>query len=129
VSNFGYPKSQEVPIYKWSNQNQNTIFGSELNDWVTTPNQNINSSGYFSERYQNLSFVQSPFSPYFNNGPSGGKGYIYNTDQNGVPTESWPPSQSNKFIVGAPYHFYFGLNIGKTAINRYITKFILNQDV
>jgi hypothetical protein len=127
TSNFGYPKSQEVPMYKWYSADQNTIFGNELNDWFTTPNQNISGNGFFSEKYQDLSFIQSPFSPYFNNGPTGQKGYIYNTDSNGVQSATpWPPSQSDKYVVGAPYHFYFGLNVGKTAINRYITKYILN---
>jgi hypothetical protein len=35
----------------------------------------------------------------------------------------------DKNVVGAPYHFYFGLRKGKSAINRYITRYILNQDV
>jgi hypothetical protein len=127
TSNFGYPKSQEVPMYKWYSDDQNTIFGNELNDWFTTPNQNISGNGFFSENYQDLSFIQTPFSPYFNNGPTGQKGYIFNTDSNGVQSSTpWPSSQSDKYVVGAPYHFYFGLNVGKTAINRYITKYILN---
>jgi len=125
VSNFGYPNSQEVPMYKWKAATTTTIFGNELNDWVTTANQNNTGNGFFSENYQDLSFVQSPYSPYFNNGPTGGQGYIY--QQNGQESP-WPASQSDKFIVGAPYHFYFGLNVGKSAINRYITKYILNTN-
>jgi hypothetical protein len=125
VSNFGYPNSQEVPMYKWKAATTTTIFGNDQNDWVTSANQNNAGNGFFSENYQDLSFVQSPYSPYFNNGPTGGQGYIY--QQNGQESP-WPASQSDKFIVGAPYHFYFGLNVGKSAINRYITKYILNTN-
>ena len=121
---YGYPKSQVVPMYKWKSAVQSTIFGSELNDWQT-------SSPYYSQKYQDLNFT-SPgpptISPYFNDLTTGQKGYIYNSDQNGDTLSTWPSSQPSDYIVGAPYHFYFGLRKGKSAINRYITKYILNQD-
>jgi hypothetical protein len=128
---YGFPKSQKVPLYKWKNNNQSTIFGSDTNDWVTSPNQNISGNGYYSQKYQDLNFgspTPPALSPYFNNSSTGQKGYIYNTDSNGETISTWPSSQSNSFIVGAPYHFYFGLRKGKSAINRYITKYFLNQN-
>ena len=80
-------------------------------------------------KYQDLSFYQSPISNYFNNlSPNGRRGYIYNSNSTGT-DETFPNGQASTFLVGAPYHFYFGLNVGKSAINRYITKYILNQDV
>ena len=58
------------------------------------------------------------------NGPQ--KGYIYNYTNAGVPTFNPSNNQtSNRFVVGAPYHFYFGLGKGKTSLNRYITKYII----
>ena len=57
------------------------------------------------------------------------RGYIYNSTPAGATDEAFPQGQSISFLVGAPYHFYFGLNVGKTSINTYIKKYILNQDV
>jgi hypothetical protein len=102
-----------------------TIFGSDTNDWDT----GLQGNGFYSQKYQDLSFYQSPLSNYFNNiTPYGRRGYIYNSNANGT-DETFPNGQTNTFLVGSPYHFYFGLNVGKSAISRYITKYILNQDV
>ena len=120
---FGYPKTQEVPFYLWKLASTNTIFGSDNNDWAT----GLQGSGFYKQKYQTMSFYQAPFSNYFNSTNYGKKGYIYNSDNNGY-SASFPPGQNNSFVVGAPYHFYFGLGKGKTAVNRYITKYILNQD-
>jgi hypothetical protein len=124
---FGYPKTQEVPFYQWKlNQGSvNTIFGSDLNEWET----NLLGNGFYSEKYQSLSFYQSPYSQYFNNLNTGRRGFIYNSTPAGATDETMPAGQQNRFLVGAPYHYYFGLGKGKSAINRYITKYILNQDV
>jgi hypothetical protein len=35
----------------------------------------------------------------------------------------------NLYLVGAPSHFYFGLNNGKTAMNRFIKKYIDTADI
>jgi len=123
---YGYPKTQEVPFYQWqlTQQSVPTIFGSDTNEW----NTNIIGSGFYSEKYQALSFKQAPLSQYFNNLNTGQRGFIYNSNATGT-DETFPAGQSNSFLVGAPYHFYFGLNKGKSAISRYITKYILNQDV
>ena len=122
---YGFPKSQEVPLYKWKWASQASIFGSELNDWYTT-------APYYSEKYQSLNFTiqtQIGVSPYFNTTNTGQLGYIYNSDTNGDTLSTWSSAFMDKNIVGAPYHFYFGLRKGKSAINRYITRYILNQDV
>jgi hypothetical protein len=125
---FGYPKTQEVPFYQWRlNQGSvNTIFGSDLNDWETGL---LTNGGFYSQKYQDLSFYQSPYSQYFNNLNTGRRGYIYNSTPAGATDETMPQGQQNPFLVGSPYHFYFGLGKGKSSINRYITKYILNQDV
>jgi hypothetical protein len=121
---FGYPKTQEVPFYLWKLANTNTIFGSYENEWQTA----LQGLGFYKQKYQTMSFYQAPFSNYFNTTNYGKKGYIYNTDSNGN-TATFPPGQNDKFVVGAPYHFYFGLFKGKSVMNRYITKYIFNQDV
>lgn len=121
---FGYPRTQEAPFYLWKLDTTTTIFGSDENDWDT----GLQGSGFYKQKYQSMSFYQAPFSNYFNTTNYGKKGYIYNTDSNGY-SATFPSGQSNKFVVGAPYHFYFGLTKGKSTINRYITKYIFNQDV
>jgi hypothetical protein len=124
---YGFPKTQEVPFYQWQlNQQQvPTIFGSDTNNW----NTNLIGGGFYKQKYQALSFSQAPFSQYFNNLNTGKRGYIYNSTTGGATDETFPQGQSTSFLVGAPYHFYFGLNVGKTSISTYIKKYILNQDV
>ena len=126
-----YPLTQEVPMYKWKKvdpqsttpndpQPPPTIFGSELNDWYT--DLDVNNTLY-STKYQTMSFNGNP---YFQTTNGLNTGYIYNYDNNGNPT--FDPSQNqttDTFIVGAPYHFYFGLMRGKSAVNRYISKYII----
>ena len=127
----GYPKTQRVPMYKWESDNTGApqnLFGSELNEWYT----DLESGGFYAIPYQNMQFDTTDyFQPQNGTGPfNGATGYIYNYDSNGNPNQNvtqWPQGQSKKFVIGAPYHFYFGLGKGKSAINRYITKYILGQ--
>ena len=117
-TNFGYPKTQVVPLYKWKSQSQTTIFGKDTNEWVT------GGSNFYSQPYQSMDFTQTE---YFK--PENGEklGYIYNRTSGLVPTVTWPNGQNPAYVVGAPYHFYFGLTKGASAMNRYITKYIFNQ--
>ena len=109
-------------MYKWLTAEQNKIFGSEMNEWYT----NYNSGNrLYSSKYQTLDFNTSD---YFHQLNVPQVGFIFNYDNNGVATSTWPATQPSRFIVGAPFHFYFGLNKGKTAINRYITKYVLNNE-
>jgi len=105
---------------------------SKTNDWdykLTKPTdiKTIN--------YQTIDRLLIPADPTFpSNGPYPSTrvpGYIYNTttDATGnlVPYEYSTKefnSDDFKLLVGAPYHFYFGLKIGKTAMNRFIDKYI-----
>ena len=135
--NYGYPKSQEVPFYKWwvktpSNQNGvPNIFGSEDNNWFT----NTSAGGFYSKKYQDLNFnsinekYQTNLSKF---------GYITSYDINGNPLpvtplnsimQGAPSNNSNtSVIVGAPYHFYFGLNNGKTAVDRFYKLYVRSED-
>lgn len=134
---FGYPKSQNVPHYKWfirkptKSLGTPNIFGSEDNNWYTSPNF---STGFFSKRYQDLDFI-SPNEKYKTSTTQ--VGYLANFDLNGDPQpivslssiDQGDPSPQSDFqngtiVVGAPYHFYFGLNNGKTAINRFYKLYV-----
>jgi hypothetical protein len=128
-SNYGYPKSQEVPHYKWTITSDNTIFGSEDNNWDTDV---LSSGGFFAKKYQSLDFNVDPyfktstvalgyitnFSPYPTTPNPSTAGTIIQPGSNSAPIGS------NSVLVGAPYHFYFGLNNGKTAIDKFIKIFI-----
>lgn len=116
-TNFGYPKTQIVPMYKWKSNSQTTIFGDDKNDWVT-------NGPFYSQPYQSMDFTQTE---YFK--PANGEklGYIYNRNSSQQIISQWPNGQDPEYVVGAPYHFYFGLNKGKSSLNRYITKYIFNQ--
>ena len=122
-------KSQVVPMYQWGingtqGNNPNTIFGSQSNNWVTTEIGSLNA--FFSNRYQYLDRLNIS-SRYFK--PDGSNSYYYrgtiiNFDSNGAPTEALPTGFVNQITHGAPYHFYFGLRKGASALNKFFTKYV-----
>ena len=139
TTKFGYNtfghKTQIVPMYKWEIKQGNapkpSIFGSESNNWATQ------KSDFYITPYQGIDRLND--STYFASSekhPTGQRpGYIYNSspskDLNGNITGFTyngylTPSSNNKFIVGAPYHFYFGLKKGKTAFDLFLTKNLIN---
>ena len=136
--NFGYPKSQVVPNYKWSikpsaptNVNAQNIFGNEDNNWYTDTAGSDYNGGFFKKQYQALDFT-SVNEKYRTQTTS--LGYLTNYDLAGNPQpqpaggivldgkDSGLPNDA--VVVGAPYHFYFGLNNGKTAINRFYKLYV-----
>ena len=142
TNNYGF-KDQVVPFHPWKINNnvpQNAggnkvIFGTQTNDWdykLTKPTD-IRTISYQSidRRVKNPTFPSTGVNP-----STRVPGYIYNSqiDSNGniVPN---PYSGQNfngsdfKLLVGAPYHFYFGLKIGKTAMNKFITKYIPTTEI
>jgi hypothetical protein len=139
TTKFGYNtfghKTQIVPMYKWEIKQGNapkpSIFGGESNNWATQ------QSDFYITPYQGIDRLND--STYFASSekhPTGQRpGYIYNSsplkDLNGNVTGFTyngylTPSSNNKFIVGAPYHFYFGLKKGKTAFDLFLTKNLIN---
>jgi hypothetical protein len=126
-----YNSTQEVPLYKWRINANNSIFGNENNNWVTGWVQN---SRLTSRRYQMLD-TDSNIYPinYFQTStmtsvpPNLRYGFITNIDSTGNPITNGTPLQ-NEIIVGAPYHFYFGLKNGKTAVNRFIKLYVNTLD-
>jgi hypothetical protein len=123
--------TQKVPFYQW-NIKQNTvvdsIFGSQDNEWYSNT---ILGNGFFNYEYQLMDRINSN-SRYFRTNSvqqDSFKGYIYSVDNNGEISPSvshWVQNNpvGRSVSVGAPYHFYFGLKRGKSAFDRFATKWI-----
>jgi hypothetical protein len=120
-------KSQEVPYFKWELENSPTIFGTELNNWATSQSQ-IGQS-----RYQSLDRTTSTY--YQGQGivnDQNKRGYIFKVSNDstlvaGTQYDKSRTNENNIFLVGAPFHFYFGLNQGATALNKFKTKYALDE--
>tara|TARA_R110001632_G_scaffold232817_1_gene374753 strand:- start:167 stop:4933 length:4767 start_codon:yes stop_codon:yes gene_type:complete len=126
-NDYGF-KDQEIPFHPWTVKNNGVIFGDELSDWsYKNPSSNISTVNYQSiDRLTNPhtfpSSIQTPTSEK--------PGFIYNSKLTGTNiTYDEQGTYKNKLLVGAPYHFYFGLKVGKSAMNKYIDKYILNQEI
>ena len=135
VGYYPYPygvKSQLVPFYQWGlAPGSSTIFGNQNNTWAT------NSQDIIQSKYQSLDRSTTD-TKYYLNGTSvandlTARGYIYSVDGNVV---SYPtvggrytstPQTSNRFLVGAPYQFYFGVVKGESALDRFKTKYSLDE--
>lgn len=133
-------KSQSVPFYKWEiNDTSNSIFGNnQKNDWDT------NDLPFFQFKYQDLDRLTYPYAIAGTNIPEQYmmsqtttsmdyfKGYIYAVDSTGGYGANYNSnvvkpgdlSNLNSFLVGAPFHFYFGLKQGKSAFDRFTTKWL-----
>lgn len=118
-------KSQIVPFYQWKLNSIDTIFGNQYNDWATT------SSDIGSSRYQSLDRTSQKTPSYFvsNTSPTNNdtylRGYMFSVDSDG--NYSTQGSYRDKFIVGLPYQFYFGLLKGKSAINKFKIKYSVSD--
>ena len=134
---FGYSKSQVVPHYKWWIKRPSiyvgtpNIFGSEDNNWYTQ----VYSSGFFKKKYQDLDFT-TPSEKYMTTQTK--FGYIASFNQAGGTLPITPlgnilqgdpgTNSTDAVVVGAPYHFYFGLNNGKTAVDRFYKLYVASPD-
>ena len=125
---YGF-QSQVVPMYKWKLNSGKYIFGDENNTWKTTP---MNTNVFYSIGYQNIDRLNNDTyyqSPILN--PTGQRpGYIYSSaplkdslgNITGFTNSAFQKNNTtSEFIVGAPYHFYFGIKYGKTALDKFIT--------
>jgi hypothetical protein len=105
-----------------------SIFGSQDNEWYSNT---ILGNGFFNYEYQLMDRINSN-SRYFRTNSvqqDSFKGYIYSVDNNGEISPSvshWVQNNpvGRSVSVGAPYHFYFGLKRGKSAFDRFATKWI-----
>jgi len=130
VNYFGYSKSQEVPYYMWEMKQpdeenvlypQINLFGSQNNSWNT---QNI-----YSSIYQGDDFFDGTTQKYMKPNFGYGLGYIYNRSSNDPQLDAVPTQNpnSNRYKVGSPFHFYFGQKRGKSAINKFIVRYIAGE--
>lgn len=121
-------KTQTVPFYTWGLVNTTQIFGTEKNNWATS------SVDIVQKGYQSLDRISD--TDYFKakglNNDISMRGYIFNVSGDTAQSYSLDykvtgPIYSNKFIVGAPYHFYFGTVVGATAIEKFKTKYSVDE--
>ena len=99
---------------------------SEENTWKT------NNSPSLSGKYQNEEFDGFNDYPQPINGL--GTGFLFNRPlgsfTGSIPPASGSGQQASKgFRVGSPFHNYFGLKKGKSAMNLFITKYMFNADL
>ena len=130
TNTFGYPNSQVIPYYMWRVKN-NGLFGTEQNTWET--------ECIYNSVYQGDDFFDGS-GKYMKPNSGYGLGYIYNKNGSDPELDAFPTENPNvcsddgsgspggNFKVGNPFHFYFGLRRGKTAINRYIKKYIFDLE-
>jgi hypothetical protein len=128
VGYYPYPygiKSQVVPFYQWKLSNQNTIFGTEKNDWGTAYVDIVQD-----KLYQSLDRTSLTTPNYFRPLTSSvsdlyARGYIFSVDAAG--NYSTTGASSGRFIVGAPFHFYFGMVKGNSALDKFKTKYSVDE--
>ena len=121
-------KSQVVPFYRWGLVNNSQIFGTEKNNWATTttdlvqhPYQSLDRTN--PEHYFMAQGLQNDLSE---------RGYIFNVSGDTISEYSQNykltgPVYSNRFIVGAPFHFYFGTVVGASALDKFKTKYSVDE--
>jgi hypothetical protein len=127
VGYYPYPygiKSQIVPFYQWGLDNMATIFGNQKNNWATGPADIIQDT-----YYQGLD-RSSANTKYFQNQSSSisdlnARGYIFSVDSSGNYITSGVINQ--KFLVGAPFQFYFGVVKGESALDKFKTKYSIGE--
>jgi hypothetical protein len=127
---YPYPygiKSQVVPFYQWKLTTTTPIFGSELNNWATDYVDIVQGKSYQSlDRLTN--YFQSLSAPAADPNTSNDtykRGYIFSVNSNGNYSETG--AASSRFIVGAPFHFYFGVIKGETSLDKFKTKYSVSE--
>ena len=126
-------KSQYVPFYQWQLEQSSiqNIFGSQKNNWKTNQSSDINLSGIFGYKYQSLDRRNIDSPTYFvgsnNTSDLNQRGYIFNVNSNGTYSYSMAGVPSSRFLVSAPFHFYFGIIKGNSALDKFKTKYSVGE--
>jgi len=127
---YPYPygiKSQIVPFYQWEIKTRTPIFGTELNNWATDYVDIVQGKSYQSlDRLTN--YFQSLSAPAADPNTSNDtykRGYIFSVNSNGNYSETG--AASSRFIVGAPFHFYFGVIKGESSLDKFKTKYSVSE--
>jgi hypothetical protein len=139
VGFYPYPygiKSQVVPFYQWklngsSKDNDSTplnLFGGQYNNWKTEPEDIIQNTPFqgldrasLTTKYflaQNVDVTSEDLIA---------RGYIFAVDNNGQYSSNKDEIRNSKFLVGAPYQFYFGVVKGESALDKFKTKYSVNE--
>ena len=123
-------KSQEVPFYNWQNNGwsstpENTIFGNDKNSWYTDYNNLLNlGNNIYSEKYQELDRLNAPYFLGNNGLIQNQQGYIFQRNsQNEYDPQNTSPNNFST-ITSAPWYFYFGLKVGRTAMDKFRQSYI-----
>jgi hypothetical protein len=138
-NNYG-TYSQVVPFSQWGVNiisDDPNIFGSQKNNWYTNSNVDQSGVGFLKYRYQSMDRLLSAsryFRPTNTLSQSFYKGHIYSVTPTSTYTSielspnpsHWSQNspQADQFTVGAPFHFYFGLKKGKSAWDRFASKYL-----
>ena len=136
-------RDQLVPFYQWAiPQNNETanIFGTQKGHWYTVGLGGQGGTEFFhNHKYQSLDRLTSQSRFFRTTNPNQSdyyKGYIYSvdlftdiitadptfTDAETYETSAFGPE--NVVTAGGPFFFYFGLNRGASAMDRFITKWV-----
>ena len=115
--------SQVVPLSQWEIKSTGSIFGNEGNNWNYEP--------IYKSKYQSLDRLDINSRYFRNDGISviDDKGYIYAVNGAGdlsAGVSNWTRNNPDPQMVtvGAPFHFYFGLKRGKSAYDRFRSKWV-----
>lgn len=126
---FNYQiKSQVVPFYRWETKASNQIFGTEQNDWATR------RADIIQHQYQSLDRT-NPEHYFMAEGlvnDISKRGYIFNVSGDTISIfsqnyKTQGPEYSNKFLVGAPFHFYFGTVVGASVLEKFKSKYSIDE--
>ena len=137
VGFYPYPygiKSQIVPFYQWNLSGSSetnapsNLFGGQYNNWATRPEDIIQNTPYqgldrasLTTKYFLASNVDVTSEDLI------ARGYIFGVDDNGLYSSSSSLIRNPKFLVGAPYQFYFGVVKGESALDKFKTKYSVNE--
>ena len=136
VGFYPYPygiKSQVVPFYQWTldvptGNTSSTLFGGQYNNWATTPEDIIQDTPFqgldrasLTTKYflaKNVDVTSEDLIA---------RGYIFGVNDNGTYSSDVSLVRNPKFLVGAPYQFYFGVVKGESALDKFKTKYSVNE--
>jgi hypothetical protein len=119
------------------NNGADTIYGSQYNEWSTNSYSGLT---FFSHNYQKLDRLNRNSRYFRTKGSTITKYYrsvIFSVDSSNPPlptssiatwdlnfADSGTPQSARIVNTGAPFYFYFGLNKGKSAFDRFVRKWI-----
>jgi len=135
-------RDQLVPLYQWAvqqdtNPQNDSIFGTQKSFWYSAGigGQQGGTEYFHNSKYQSMDRLISQSRFFRTNNTNQNdfyKGYIYSVDTpNNEITEivtytdqSTYLNNRNVITAGGPFFFYFGLNRGASAMDRFIQKWV-----